>query len=132
MPGGRPKKTLDDLPDGWKDIMLKIAGEGGSEVEIRVALGCISDDLWYRFIDEEPEFSRTVSTCKLICQSWWEKTGRAGLFMGGKDNPFNSTVYTFNMKNRFSWADKQETKQDITSNGETLNLNVNLINTKKD
>jgi len=118
----RPKKTLEDLPDGWKKGMITIAKEGGSNVEIKAYLGCISNDLWYRLIDENDEFSETVSTCNLLCQVWWEKIGKKGMFMGGKDNPFNSTIYTFNMKNRFGWADKQESKVDHTSKGEKIEL----------
>ena len=128
----RPKKTLEDLPENWKDMMIEIAKNGGSDVKLRVALGCISDDLWYRFIAEEPEFSRTVKKCKLLCQQWWENVGQEGMFMGGKDNPFNATVYTFNMKNRFNWADRVENKTDVTSGGEKINMTVNFVNTDVD
>lgn len=103
---GRPKKQLDDLPKGWKEKMLSLASEGASHVEIQVeALGCISNDLWYRLIDEEPEFSETVKRCDKLCESWWAKLGRQGANGSADINP---TTWIFNMKNRFGWRDKQE------------------------
>lgn len=115
--GGRPKKGLDVLPRSWKKKVVEIGESGGSDVEMRDYLG-ISDDLWYRFIDEEPEFSRTIREAKRKCQLWWEKTGREGLFMGGKDNPFNATVWVFNMKNRFKWSDRNETTTTVSLSDE--------------
>lgn len=55
---------------------------------------------------------------------FWEKAGITGMFMGGKDNPFNSTVWVFNMKNRFNWSDKKETTHDITEKTSKLIINL--------
>lgn len=41
-------------------------------------------------------------------------------YQGGSKS-LNSTVWIFNMKNRFGWRDKQEIEQTTTING-TLNL----------
>lgn len=112
--GGRPKKTLDCLPKGWEEGVISLGKEGASDVEIRGYLG-ISDDLWDRFLIEEPTFSRTIKEARTQCRIWWERTGREGCFMGGKDNPFNATVWIFNMKNRFKWTDR-------TENTSTVNL----------
>ena len=103
--GGRPKKTLADLPGGWAEATLELAAEGGSDVEIRAqALGGISDDLWYRFIAEEPEFSRTIKKAHTLSKAWWMKLGRAGA--AGKIN-INAASWIFNMKNRFGWRDRK-------------------------
>jgi hypothetical protein len=32
---GRPRMSLDHLPEDWKSIILEIAKEGGSDVECR-------------------------------------------------------------------------------------------------
>lgn len=110
MPAGRPKKTLDDLPKDWKAKMIELAGEGASDVELKVtALGGISNDLWYRLIDEEPEFSETVKQCTLLCETWWARLGREG---AASKTDINPTVWIFNMKNRFGWKDKQELSGD--------------------
>lgn len=104
MGAGRPKKTLDCLPDGWQELVIEMAKEGASDVEIRAELD-ISDDLWYRFIEEEPEFSLTIKRAKRYCQAWWEKHGRK--LATGESNG-NPASWMFNMKNRFKWRDRPE------------------------
>jgi len=107
---GRPKKTLDGLPKNWKEEVLKLAKNGGSDVEIRVALGCISQDLWERFIAEEEEFSLTIKKAHLLCQCWWESQGRKGI----RSKVFQTGLWTMNMKNRFGWTDKTDVQHDVT------------------
>lgn len=124
--GGRPKKNLDILPEGWQKEILSLYNEGASDVEVRGMiygwLGSFSDDLWYRWIKEEPEFSRTIEKGRELCRIWWEKIARENLVeISGPGSPkFNSTLWYMNMKNRFGWADKQEVKQTNT------NINVEL------
>lgn len=36
---GRPRTTLARLPKDWRDKMMEVASEGGSAIEVRVALG---------------------------------------------------------------------------------------------
>ena len=114
-PVGRPKKTLADLPQNWRDIILDLKREGASNVECKVAIG-VSNDLWERLIKEEPEFSDAVKEGELLCETWWLKAGRTGMFQtsGGKEvhTNLNPALWYMNMKNRFGWADKQEVKQD--------------------
>lgn len=123
---GRPKVKMSDLPDGWQDKALALAKQGASEVEIRceafqgmtnkngeeIPNYVMSDDLWYRLIEEEPIFSRTIKDCSRFCRQWWEKNGRENL----KDKDFSATLWYMNMKNRFGWRDKQ----DFTTNGKEL------------
>jgi hypothetical protein len=105
MPGGRPKFKLEDLPKGWKESVESMYADGASDVEIRAyALGNISDDLWYRLLKEEPEFSRTIKNGRRLCESWWVKNGRTNL----DSETFSYTGWYMNMKNRFGWADKQQ------------------------
>lgn len=52
---------------------------------------------------------------------FWEKVGIEGMFMGGKENPFNATVWVFNMKNRFNWKDKTEVREDSK---QEININI--------
>lgn len=99
-PKDRPEKKLEA---GWRDRMIELASEGASDVEVRVMLK-ISADLWYRWIEDEPEFSSTVKICRDLCETWWEKNGRK-MAAGAAGN---SAVWIFNMKNRFGWRDKQE------------------------
>lgn len=102
---GRPKKELSDMPNGWEKKMIDLASQGASDVELRVeALGGISNGLWYRLIEEEPEFAEVVKQCGDLCESWWAKQGRQNL----TNTRFSPTLWYMNMKNRFGWADKHE------------------------
>ena len=109
---GRPKESIayrieqGKLDKDWEEKITDLAAEGASDVELRLVLD-ISDDLWYRWIDEEPDFSRTVKRCKALCQVWWERQGRK---MSSGESDGNATTWIFNTKNRFGWKDKTETE----------------------
>lgn len=105
MPAGRPKElVIDRLKEGWQTKFLEMGKEGCSDVEIRAEFG-ISDDLWYRWIAEDEEFSRTYKLSKAACHAKWEEMGRKMAFGQVDGNP---TTWIFNMKNRFNWRDKQD------------------------
>lgn len=102
-PVGRPRTTVDDLPENWKEIIMGCGQEGGSAVEMRCLLG-IGESAWGTLIEDSEEFRRTVKAAQDLCAVWWERVGR-GMATG---NDGNATVWIFNMKNRFGWRDKQE------------------------
>lgn len=114
MKTGRPKKTIKTLPDGWQEAIVNLYSEGASDVEIKKLiyqwLNSFSNDLWDRWMIEEPKFSETIKTGRLLSQSWWESQGRISL----KSNKFNAALWYMNMKNRFSWTDRTDhtTKDD--------------------
>ena len=120
MPGGRPKAKLD-LKRGWKEAVLSEYEDGASDVEVRVLLkqfrkkASLSNDLWGRWMSEESEFSETIKQGREASERWWLRLGRgmsAGKVAG------NSTTWIFNMKNRFSWADKREVENIISTGAE--------------
>lgn len=107
---GRPKEELD-LPDGWHDQVLGLYKQGASDVEVKALLysirGSLSNDLWNRWLNEEPEFSETIKIGKMLSEAWWHKSGRTNL----ETKDFSYTGWYMNMKNRFGWKDKQEVEQ---------------------
>ena len=123
---GRPKEDLSSLPDNWVEEILSLYAEGASDVEIRVMIAgwrdTCSDDLWERWINEEPEFSRTIKKGKRLSEAWWQREGRTSL----RDKDFNYTGWYMNMKNRFGWADRQHT--DVTSGGEKISIKLHEPN----
>ena len=84
---GRPKETLDSLPDEWQKDILEIYKIGGSDVEVKAKLyefrGSFSNDLWDRWMKEEPIFSETIKTGKILAESWWMRNGRTNLKEAG-------------------------------------------------
>lgn len=106
---GRPRIELSDLPDNWQQTLLDMSSEGASIVELAVELG-ISRDTFYNISEREVVFSDTVKQCKELCEAWWLKNGRTNL--NNKD--FSYTGWYMNMKNRFNWSDKQESKNEVT------------------
>lgn len=107
MKTGRPKATLD-LPEGWHSDVLSLYSVGGSDVEVKALIigyrGSISNDLWNRWMKEEPEFSTTIKKGRLLSEAWWGKSGRSNL----ENRDFNYTGWYMNMKNRFGWKDSNK------------------------
>jgi hypothetical protein len=114
MGAGRPKKPIDILWDGWQNDILDLYQEGGSNVEVKALiyshLGSFSEDLWSRWLAEEPEFSKTIKKGQQLANAWWERSGRKSLH----DKDFSYTGWYMNMKNRYGWRDKQEIDQHHT------------------
>ncbi len=118
---GRPKETIESLWEGWYNDVLDLYKTGGSDVEVKALIwekrGSFSNDLWDRWMKEEPEFSETIKIGKMLCEAWWVKNGRTNL----RDNDFSYTGWYMQMKNRFGWRDKSE--QDVNMSGQ-LNIPI--------
>lgn len=114
MAVGRPKEDLSELPNGWYNDILEVYRNGGSDVEVKALIyewrGRFSNSLWDRWLEEEPEFSKTIKMGRMLSEAWWTKNGRTNL----QNKDFNYTGWYMNMKNRFGWSDKQETKNEVT------------------
>jgi hypothetical protein len=119
MAAGRPKEPID-LPEGWQNKIIFMYGKGASDVEVKGWIysvrGSFSNDLWDRWIEEEPEFSETIKGGKIYSEAWWARQGRINL----KNKEFSFTGWYMNMKNRFGWADKQEIDQKTTIKDERI------------
>lgn len=100
-----------DLKEGWQLKVLQLYKIGASDVEIKALIyeqrGSFSNDLWNRWIEDEPQFSETIKVGKILSEAWWAKMGRGNL----ENKDFNFTGWYMNMKNRFGWKDKQEIEQ---------------------
>lgn len=105
---GRPRKTPKEwLDKGWQDTVIELMTEGGSKAEV-IAILNISNDLHYRWMSDEEEYSETIKKGEVLSQGWWEKHARNAATGVNKDA--NATMMIFNLKNRFpnDWRDKTE------------------------
>ena len=104
---GAKKKPLD-LPKGWQIEVLALYRKGGSDSEVKVIIydmrGSFSNDLWDRWLNEEPEFTETIRVGRMLSKGWWLRAGRENVAY----REFNYQGWYMNMRNRFGWADKQE------------------------
>lgn len=78
--------------------------EGGSDIEVAALLGLTRKE-FYALIEEEPDFAKIVDKGRAVAEAWWYSMGRRALTW----DKFQSSLYNFQMKNRFGWADKIDT-----------------------
>lgn len=113
-PVGRPRTTLQDLPDNWREIVTECGKTGGSFAKMRVLLG-INASAWGTLLTDSEEFRCAISAAKEASIVWWEDLGQ-GLASGKVDG--NATSWIFNMKNRAGWRDQVQV--DNTSSDGTM------------
>jgi len=86
-----------------KVIALMMDGYSIKEVAYKLKIARSTLYLW---MEEFEEFSDTVKEGVDFGEGYWMSAGRENLH--NKD--FNSTLWYMNMKNRFGWSDKTESK----------------------
>jgi DNA-binding XRE family transcriptional regulator len=98
-----PYTYCHDYPEMLKEHMAT-----GLSYESFAGLIKVSSTTLYNWEKRIPEWVQAKKEAKELCRLFWEKAGIEGMHRGGKDKPFQPAVWTFNMKNRFGWADKKE------------------------
>jgi hypothetical protein len=107
--------------------------EGYFDVDIRVAFG-ISKQVFYQFLEEEPEFTETINEFRELSHTFWNSIPRKA-FKNGESKNINSNLFALVMRNRFKdeWNEAQ-TKVDLTSGGEKLDstkkIEIEIIKNK--
>lgn len=111
--GGRPSSYKPEYCEKLIKHMKK-----GYSYETFAATIDVHKDTLYEWEKVHPLFSDAKKTAVIKCQLFWEKKGHQGLYpqmISGEKGPIllpmNSSVWIFNMKNRFGWKDRPEEKQ---------------------
>jgi hypothetical protein len=111
---GRPTKFEEEHCERIIDLM----SQGYSIEACAGALGVHKDTI-YEWIKVHPEFSDAKRIGESASRYFWEKLGITHVLNVSSGNKFenestslNSTVWIFNMKNRFGWRDKIEVSGD--------------------
>jgi len=131
-PVGRPRKTLNDLPNGWQIRLVEMGREGMLDIDAIVYLG-ISKETFYDFLKDFPEFTDTVQEMRNLSQTWWASIPRKS-FKDGKSKEINSNLWHLVMRNKFKDEWNTEKKVDLTSGGEkidsTKKIEIEIIKSK--
>ena len=75
--------------------------EGASDVEVAALLG-VPKKKFDQMYDEITDFARVIDMGRTLAHAWWVRAGRKYIL----DKNFQTTMWGFNMKNRYGWADK--------------------------
>lgn len=115
-PNGRPSKYKPE----FCEQLIQHMSEGLS-FESFAAIAKVNLDTLYEWAKVHEEFSEAKKEAFANCQLYWESQGIAGLYSTTdydedgkpiKSKSLNSSVWIFNMKNRFKWRDKQPDEND--------------------
>lgn len=108
--------TTNEAPSKL-DQCLALYQEGAGDVEIADNLGMTLKQFRDLCETNEP-FRHFVERGSTVAQAWWWRQGRTNL----KNKNFLHGMWAFNMKNRYGWAEKNDT----TTTGE-LDLSVDQV-----
>lgn len=102
--------------------IIDVAKEGGHISAMRLKIGGICKDTWYRWAEKYPEFKEAVQYADLVSRVFYEKLGLAGAMGQVKD--FNATTYALIMNNKFKdeYSRGTGSNTEVTINNNTLNL----------
>lgn len=110
-PIGRPTKYRPE----YCQQLIEHMSNGFSYETFAATIGC-SRAVIYDWESQHPEFLDAKRAAFEKSQQWWEQQAALGLWQD-KDGPqLNTTLWIFNMKNRFGWTDKREVAQTIDAN----------------
>jgi hypothetical protein len=89
------KAWINDLKDAYL--------QGASDVEICKILKMTQRE-FDSYYEKSPNFKEMVDIGRMMAKAWWYEQGRRNI----ENTKFNTTLWSFNMKNRYGWADKTE------------------------
>ena len=108
---GRPTKYKPEYCELVVEYMAK-----GFSLEAFAGHVDVNSDTVHEWKKVHPDFSDAVTRGVAKCREFWEELGIQGLWNistgGGVSRSMNSTMWTFNMKNRFKWRDQIDVKSD--------------------
>lgn len=107
--GGHPT----DYKPEYCQMLIEHMNEGYSFASF--AAKCdVCEDTLYEWAKVHPKFSEAKRIARTKGMLRWEELGLDGT--KGQIMGFSSGTWIFNMKNRFGWTDKMETKETQVSN----------------
>lgn len=93
------------LRPNWQETALANYRDGASDTEVTAALK-IPYKEFLEQLENNPEFLTIVEHGRDLAKAFWYRVGRENV----KNNKFNTTLWSINMKNRYNWSDKVTTE----------------------
>lgn len=123
-PFGRP---TDYRPE-YCQMLIDHMASGLSYLSFAAVVDCNESTL-YEWEQKNPDFSNAKKDALSKNRLFWEKLGINHITNGPQDQKLNSTVYIFNMKNRFpkEWRDRIE----LSGDDKPLQITMNYERKKK-
>lgn len=100
--------TQTPKPPSKLDECMELYKEGAGDVEIAEHLG-ITMKQFHELCEDKPSFREFVEKGSTVAQAWWWRQGRTNL----KNKNFMHSMWAFNMKNRYGWAEKTDNTSSI-------------------
>lgn len=94
----------------WAKEIKDLYKEGASDAEVAAHLD-VTIKSFYKQIEENAAFKQLVEMGRTLALAYWEGLARHNV----KNKTFNSSLYSFYMKNKFQWADKTEMLNTVES-----------------
>ena len=100
-----PRTDAADKPQSsdWGVVLSNEYANGADDVEVMAALGLSKAD-FANYYDTNPVFRKLVDKGRIKASAWWRGIARKNIF----DKNFNTSVWSFTMKNREGWAEKTD------------------------
>ena len=133
MAGGRPTTYKPE----YCETVLRLGAEGASVVEMCAEIGVDRNTLERDWPSQFEEFSQSLSKARLSAQSWWEKTGRIGMFESPGGVKLNQGIWSRSMAARFPHDWRENSKVENTHAGPdggpvTVSVAVAYVDPPKD
>lgn len=116
-----PAIVADNTKD-WIGRIKAMYAEGASDAEVAASEGHTLR-AFYKEINDNPKFAEFIEFGRTLSQAYWEKMARKNVDNKG----FNTSLWTFYMKNKFGWADKVEssnTNEVVTNDIDALRAEI--------
>ena len=103
------------MNNDWAKTLIALYSDGYSDAEVAAEMKVTIKE-YYKQTAENIAFQKLVEFGRTLSMAFWEGQARKNL----TNKTFNSSLYSFYMKNKFGWAEKVESKS------ENENVNTDL------
>lgn len=105
----------------WATKVIDLYTEGCSDAEVAASLRLPIKE-YYKQINDNRAFGQLVEFGRTLSLAFWESQARKNI--GNKS--FNSSLFSFYMKNKFGWADKSE----VLTSGDNPDQDLDKLRSK--